>query len=125
MTFKDYIHNAIGRKPKLLYHVTFGEKTIENIKQDGLKPKIQLPQNFYGVFFTRTKRKALAIGRQIMWRRNLFDTPMFVLTVDSSKISKLYYDGMYSKGVYTTESVPANAILSVEKALINGGLTNV
>lgn len=115
MTFKEYMHDAIARKPKLLYHVTFGKETIDNIQQNGLEPKLQLPQNFSGVFFTRTKQKALAIGRQIKWRRNLFDIPMFVLTIDSSKISKLYYDGMYLNGIYATDHVPASTILSVER----------
>lgn len=115
MTFKEYMHDAIARKPKLLYHVTFGEKAIENIQQHGLEPKLQTPQNFYGVFFTRTRQKALQIGHQIKWRRNLFNVPAFVLTIDSSKLSKLYYDGSYSSGVYTTERVPVTAILSVEQ----------
>jgi RNA:NAD 2'-phosphotransferase (TPT1/KptA family) len=115
MTFKEYMHDAIARKPKLLYHVTFGKETIDNIQQNGLEPKLQLPQNFNGVFFTRTKQKALAIGRSIKWRRSLHGNSMFVLTIDSSKISKLYYDGMYASGVYTTEHVPASAILSVEQ----------
>jgi RNA:NAD 2'-phosphotransferase (TPT1/KptA family) len=115
MTLKEYKHDAIARKPTLLYHVTFGKKTIDNIQQNGLEPKLQLPQNFSGVFFTRTKQKALAIGRSIKWRRNLHDTSMFVLTIDSSKLTKLFYDDSYASGVYTTEHVPASAILSVEQ----------
>jgi len=112
---EGYRHDSILRRPKLLYHVTFGEKTIENIKENGLKPKLQTPQNFHGVFFTRTRKKALAIGRQIRWRRDLYDTPMFILTIDSSKISKLYYDGMYFSGIYATEHVPADVIKSIDR----------
>ena len=109
------MHDAIERKPKLLYHVTFGKETIDNIQQNGLEPKLQTPQNFTGVFFTRTKQKALAIGRSIKRRRNIYDIPMFVLTIDSSKLSKLFYDDLYTSGVYTTEHVPASVILSVEQ----------
>ena len=115
MTFKEYMHDAIERKPKLLYHVTFGKETIKNIQQNGLEPKLQTPQNFNGVFFTRTKQKALAIGRSIKRRRNIIDIPMFVLTIDSNKLTKLFYDDLHASGVYTTEHVPASAILSVEQ----------
>jgi hypothetical protein len=115
ITFEQYVHDAIKRKPKVLYHVTFGNKTIDNIKQNGLLPKLQTPQNFYGVFFTRTRQKALAIGRSIMWRRGLFKVPMFVLSIDSSKIPNLFYDGMYLHGLYTTDQVPADAIISIDQ----------
>ena len=115
MTFEQYMHDAIKRKPKLLYHATFGNKALESIKQNGLEPKLQTPQNFYGVFFTRTKQKAMAIGRAIMRRRNLHNSPMFILTIDSSKISKLFYDSMYDSGIYATEHVPAYAIISIDR----------
>jgi len=115
MTFKEYVHSSISRKPKLLYHATFGKKSVESIQQNGLELKLQTPQNFHGVFFTRTKRKAYSIGRQIMWRRNLLNVPMFIITVDSSKISKLFYDSMYISGVYAIEPVPADAIISIEQ----------